>query len=85
MLPPGIERLFDVVGQPPERHAARGLEDLGAAVSRYCEDGACLGEPVRAREATSESGGAQAAELAPCIPPASKVHLAKTRNHKPEP
>jgi hypothetical protein len=46
-------------------------------VRRDGEDRTRLSEPMRAREAAAERGGAQARELTLCVPPLPQVHLAE--------
>jgi hypothetical protein len=80
VFPARVEGLLDGFGQAPQRDAARGLEDLGAAVRGDREHRARLREAVRAREAAPERGRTEASELALGVPPLREVHLAEARD-----
>jgi hypothetical protein len=75
VFPARVELLLEYLGKPPERNAARGLEDFRAPVSSYREHGSCLREAMRAREAAPQGGGSEAPELALGVPPLGEVHL----------
>src|SRR5208337_1906340 len=79
-LPFRFKLLLDCLGESPESHAIRGIEDFATAMGCDGADGPRLREIVCSWKTSANRGSAESAELTTSIPPLGEIHLAKSRN-----
>jgi hypothetical protein len=81
-LPLRIESIPCHLGKTPQGNAIRRIEYFLAALRCHGKYGPSLRKIMRPGKTAPQSCGAKATELSPCVPPFSKIHLAKSRNNQ---